>query len=75
MGHRRPHFLDVPAAIYVLAPPCVGARPQHTLRTLPGVAESHVSVAEFQAFIAKHPDRWEHRALRKDADFILGVFG
>jgi hypothetical protein len=40
-----------------------------------GVAESHVSPEEFRAFIAKHPDRWEHRALRKDAHFILGVYG
>ncbi len=40
-----------------------------------GVSDGQVSVAEFRRFIEKHPDRWEHRALRKDANFILAVFG
>ncbi len=40
-----------------------------------GVADGHVSVDEFRAFIAEHPDRWEHRALRGDANFILEVYG
>jgi hypothetical protein len=40
-----------------------------------GVGDGQVSVAEFERFIAKHPDRWEHRALRKDAGFIAAVFG
>lgn len=40
-----------------------------------GVADGSVSMEEFRAFIAKHPDRWEHRALRKDAGFICALFG
>ena len=40
-----------------------------------GVADGHVSVADFEAFIERYPDRWQHRALRKDANFILALFG
>ena len=40
-----------------------------------GVSDGHVSTAEFRAFIEKHPDRWEHRALRKDANFIAALYG
>lgn len=40
-----------------------------------GVSDGHISPADFQAFIAKHPDRWEHRALRKDAGFIAALYG
>lgn len=40
-----------------------------------GVARADVTAEEFAAFLSEHPDRWEHRALRKDAEFILGLFG
>jgi hypothetical protein len=40
-----------------------------------GVGGGEVSQAEFNKFIAKYPQRWEHRALRKDARFIAAVFG
>lgn len=60
--------LSAPSSVFVdsTAPPAERYK---------GVSDGHVSVAEFKAFIEKHPDRWEHRALRKDAGFIAAVFG
>ena len=40
-----------------------------------GLGGGDVSIEEFRSFIAKFPNRWEHRALRKDAGFINALFG
>lgn len=40
-----------------------------------GVSDGPISVADFERFLEKHPDRWEPRALRKDAGFIAAVWG
>lgn len=40
-----------------------------------GVSGGDISMERFREFIARHPDRWEHRALRKDAGFISVLQG
>lgn len=40
-----------------------------------GVSDGHVEKAQFEAFIERYPDRWQHRALRKDANFIAALYG
>jgi len=68
-GSRRNNLLDA-------APHCVFLDPAAPpAERYKGVADGHVSVEEFRAFVQKHPDRWEHRALRQDAGFIAAVFG
>lgn len=40
-----------------------------------GVSDGSITPEEFEKFRAAHPDRWEHRALRKDAGFISALYG
>jgi hypothetical protein len=39
------------------------------------VKNGRVTMAEFRSFAQNYPDRWEHRALRKDAGFIYALHG
>lgn len=39
------------------------------------VKNGRVTMDEFRAFASNYPDRWEHRALRKDAGFIYALHG
>ncbi len=40
-----------------------------------GCSDAQISMAEFRRFIAKHPHRWEHRALRRDAGWVSALVG
>jgi len=58
------------------APGCVFVDPAaDPAERYKGVSNGEIEVAAFRAFIKKHPHRWEHRALRKDAGFIAALYG
>jgi len=58
------------------APHCVFIDPTaDASQRYKGVSDEPIPIADFPEFIKKHPDRWEHRALRKDAGFIAAVHG
>lgn len=59
-----------------LAPSSVFIEPQAAAaERYKGCSDAQISMAEFRRFIQKHPDRWEHRALRRDAGWVSALVG
>lgn len=59
-----------------LAPSSVFIDPQApAAERYKGCSDAQISMAEFRRFIEKYPDRWEHRALRRDAGWVSALVG
>ncbi len=79
---KRPELGLVPYAgntrnnLLPLAPSSVFIDPQAPAADrYKGCSDAQISMAEFRRFIAKHPGRWEHRALRRDAGWVSALVG